>query len=121
MMAATTSSSAAAGATATSSIGTSSPAEIGSSASSSSASASLSDELAPVTSMDAGSFHVVVIIRDSTVNVVKDWGANGKGQIFGVESRSVERMQRTGRRDVNFLPISDSSIGESNVSLHKEK
>ncbi|CAB1113149.1 unnamed protein product [Ectocarpus sp. CCAP 1310/34] len=80
MMAATTSSSAVPGAAATSSFGTSSPAEIGSSASSS-ASVSLADELAPVTNMDAGSFHVVVIIRDSTVNVVKDWGANGKGQL----------------------------------------
>lgn len=38
-------------------------------------------ELAPVTSMDAGSFHTVVIIRDSAINVVKAWGANGKGQV----------------------------------------
>lgn len=38
-------------------------------------------DLAPVTSMDTGSFHTVVIIRDSGVNVVKDWGANGKGQV----------------------------------------
>lgn len=38
-------------------------------------------ELAPVTSMDAGSFHTVVIIEDSMLNVVKDWGANGKGQV----------------------------------------
>lgn len=39
------------------------------------------EELAPVTSMDAGSFHTVVIMRDSMANVVKDWGANGKGQV----------------------------------------
>lgn len=38
-------------------------------------------ELAPVTSMDTGSFHTVVIIRDGDVNIVKDWGANGKGQV----------------------------------------
>lgn len=38
-------------------------------------------ELKPVTSMDTGSFHTVVIIRDGDVNVVKDWGANGKGQV----------------------------------------
>lgn len=38
-------------------------------------------ELAPVTSMAAGSFHTVVIIEDSMLNVVKDWGANGKGQV----------------------------------------
>ncbi|CAN0212636.1 unnamed protein product [Pylaiella littoralis] len=37
--------------------------------------------LAPVIAMDSGSFHTVVIIRDSMVNVVKDWGANGKGQL----------------------------------------
>lgn len=36
---------------------------------------------APVTSMDTGSFHTVVIIRDGGANVVKDWGANGKGQV----------------------------------------
>lgn len=38
-------------------------------------------EAAPVTSMDTGSFHTVVIVRDGGVNVVKDWGANGKGQV----------------------------------------
>lgn len=38
-------------------------------------------ELAPVTSMDTGSFHTVVIIGDGDVNIVKDWGANGKGQV----------------------------------------
>lgn len=38
-------------------------------------------EMAPVTHMDAGSFHTVVIIEDSGVNVVKAWGANGKGQV----------------------------------------
>lgn len=38
-------------------------------------------ELAPVTSMDTGSFHTVVIMRDGDVNIVKDWGANGKGQV----------------------------------------
>eukprot|EP00752_Nemacystus_decipiens_P012783 g11321.t1 len=47
----------------------------------SSSSTSSSAELAPVTMMDTGSFHTVVIIRDSMVNVVKDWGANGKGQL----------------------------------------
>ena len=51
-----------------------------SSASSSSASGSESEE-APVIMMDAGSFHAVVIIRDSAVNVVKNWGANGQGQV----------------------------------------
>lgn len=35
----------------------------------------------PVTSMDTGSFHTVVIIRDGDVNIVKDWGGNGKGQV----------------------------------------
>lgn len=40
-------------------------------------------ELAPVTAMDTGSFHTVVIIRDMGMNVVKDWGANGKGQVRG--------------------------------------
>lgn len=39
------------------------------------------EEIAPVTSMDVGSFHTVVIIRETLVNVVKDWGANGKGQV----------------------------------------
>lgn len=38
-------------------------------------------EIAPVTHMDAGSFHTVVIIKDAGVNVVKAWGANGKGQV----------------------------------------
>lgn len=46
-----------------------------------SSSSATEDELAPVTSMDAGSFHTVVIIRDMGANVVKDWGANGKGQV----------------------------------------
>jgi len=53
-----------------------------SSASSSSVSGSGSEsEQAPVTMMDSGAFHIVVIIRDSAVNVVKNWGANGKGQV----------------------------------------
>lgn len=39
------------------------------------------EEVAPVTDMDVGSFHTVVILRDTLVNVVKDWGANGKGQV----------------------------------------
>eukprot|EP00903_Cladosiphon_okamuranus_P005702 g5662.t1 len=49
--------------------------------SSSSGSVSASADLAPVTMMNSGSFHTVVIIRDSMVNVVKNWGANGKGQL----------------------------------------
>lgn len=52
-----------------------------SSAMDSSSSSSSTAELAPVTMMDTGSFHTVVVIRDSMVNVVKDWGANGKGQV----------------------------------------
>lgn len=44
-------------------------------------------ELKPVTSMDTGSFHTVVIIRDGNVNVVKDWGANGKGQVRHLDFR----------------------------------
>ena len=48
-----------------------------------SSSVSSSADLAPVTMMDTGSFHTVVIIRDSMVNVVKNWGANGKGQVRG--------------------------------------
>lgn len=51
-----------------------------SSSSSVSGSGSESEE-APVTMMDAGSFHTVVIIRDNAMNVVKNWGANGKGQV----------------------------------------
>ena len=38
-------------------------------------------EVKPVTSMDCGSFHTVVMIKDNSVNMVKDWGANGKGQV----------------------------------------
>lgn len=52
-----------------------------SSAAGSSSSSSASADLAPVTMMDTGSFHTVVVIRDSMVNVVKNWGANGKGQV----------------------------------------
>lgn len=44
-------------------------------------SSSSEEEIAPVTSMEAGSFHTVVILRESFGNVVKDWGANGKGQV----------------------------------------
>lgn len=46
-------------------------------------SSALDSDVAPVTAMNAGSFHTVVIIRDAGVNVVKDWGANGQGQVSG--------------------------------------
>lgn len=59
-----------------------------------SSSTSTSAELAPVTMMDSGSFHTVVIIRDSMVNVVKNWGANGKGQV---------RERERGKRARAFL------------------
>lgn len=52
-----------------------------SSAMESSSMSSSTADIAPVTMMDTGSFHTVVIIRDSMVNVVKNWGANGKGQV----------------------------------------
>lgn len=51
----------------------------------SSSASSMSDDLAPVTMMDTGSFHAVVIIRDNMANVVKNWGANGKGQVRETE------------------------------------
>ncbi|CAM9589993.1 unnamed protein product, partial [Discosporangium mesarthrocarpum] len=38
-------------------------------------------ETAPVTHLDVGSFHTVVIINDLGKNVVKSWGSNGKGQL----------------------------------------
>lgn len=46
-------------------------------------SSSAEPDVVQVTAMDTGSFHTVVIIRDTGVNVVKDWGANGKGQVRG--------------------------------------
>lgn len=54
---------------------------------SSSSSSLADDDDAPVIMMDTGSFHAVVIIRDSMTDVVKNWGANGKGQVRKKESR----------------------------------